>query len=260
MGEHIIDGKFQSDKYPNTPRGLIPFKATDTMAQDLLWEYAQRRRAVDAVFADDLEWVLRKAGYHPSERVEVPVMVPADMLDSFLTQKQVNQFHDLYQFLTDFMFYAEIAYEKHTGTLRAHRDRERESAAVTEREALEALSETWRMWWESQPEWSDISDTSETAFIDHTETVVARFFKEYLPEQLAALTAAPAITKARQMGDPRRLHAAPAEATEPMCDADKGCKPYAELSVKAYPAAKGVCSIHGGKFQPAERAEGGGAE
>mgnify|MGYP001614271270 CR=1 FL=1 len=33
------------------------------MSQDLLWEYAQRRRAVDAEFADDLEAALRIAGY-----------------------------------------------------------------------------------------------------------------------------------------------------------------------------------------------------
>lgn len=64
--EHIIDGEFQSDKYPDTPRGLIPFKATDPMAQDLLWIYAQRRRKLDAAFADDLEWLLREAGYEPS--------------------------------------------------------------------------------------------------------------------------------------------------------------------------------------------------
>ncbi len=64
-GEHIVDGKFQSDKYPDTPRGLIPFKASDPMAQDLLWEYAQRRRAVDAQFAADLEWILRRYGYEP---------------------------------------------------------------------------------------------------------------------------------------------------------------------------------------------------
>lgn len=34
-------------------------------AQDLLWEYAQRRRVVDAEFAADLETALRSAGYCP---------------------------------------------------------------------------------------------------------------------------------------------------------------------------------------------------
>ena len=63
MGEHIIDGEFQSDKYPDTPRGLVPFKCTDVMAQDLLWEYAQRRREIDPEFADDLEEALKLKGF-----------------------------------------------------------------------------------------------------------------------------------------------------------------------------------------------------
>jgi hypothetical protein len=62
---HIIDGEFQSDKYPTTPRGKVPLSTKDPTAQDLLWEYAQRRRAVDAEFADDLEFVLRAKGYMP---------------------------------------------------------------------------------------------------------------------------------------------------------------------------------------------------
>jgi hypothetical protein len=63
VGHHLIDGKFQSDKYPTTPRGKCPLSCEDPMAQDLLWEYAQRRRALDAEFADDLEQALRNAGY-----------------------------------------------------------------------------------------------------------------------------------------------------------------------------------------------------
>jgi len=60
---HIIYGEFQSDKYPNCPRGKVPLSVKDPTAQDLLWEYAQRRRAVDAEFADDLETCLRAVGY-----------------------------------------------------------------------------------------------------------------------------------------------------------------------------------------------------
>lgn len=66
MGEHLIDGEFQSDKYPETPRGLVPLKPTDPMAQDLLWEYAGRRRAIDPEFADDLEEALRLKGFSPT--------------------------------------------------------------------------------------------------------------------------------------------------------------------------------------------------
>lgn len=55
MGVHLIDGEFQSDKYPTTPRGKVPLSSKDATAQDLLWEYAQRRRSVDAEFSADLE-------------------------------------------------------------------------------------------------------------------------------------------------------------------------------------------------------------
>jgi hypothetical protein len=62
---HIVDGQFQSDKYPSCPPGKVPLSVRDPAAQDLLWEYAQRRRAVDAEFASDLEFALRNEGYVP---------------------------------------------------------------------------------------------------------------------------------------------------------------------------------------------------
>ena len=65
MGAHLIEGEFQSDKYPTTPRGKVPLSVKDTTAQDLLWEYAQRRREVDAEFSADLEAALNRAGYRP---------------------------------------------------------------------------------------------------------------------------------------------------------------------------------------------------
>lgn len=66
MGAHIVNGQFQSDKYPECPPGKVPLSVKDPTAQDLLWEYAQRRRSVDAEFADDLETALRAAGYVPN--------------------------------------------------------------------------------------------------------------------------------------------------------------------------------------------------
>jgi hypothetical protein len=69
MGAHLIEGEFQSDKYPTTPRGKVPLSVKDTTAQDLLWEYARRRRVVDAEFSDDLETALRAAGYEPPRSV-----------------------------------------------------------------------------------------------------------------------------------------------------------------------------------------------
>lgn len=62
---HLIDGEFQSDKYPTCPRGKVPLSVKDVTAQDLLWEYAQRRRPVDAEFAADLEIALKAKGYVP---------------------------------------------------------------------------------------------------------------------------------------------------------------------------------------------------
>lgn len=61
---HINElGQFQSDKYPTCPPGKVPLSVEDPTAQGLLWEYAQRRRALDAEFADDLEHALTMAGY-----------------------------------------------------------------------------------------------------------------------------------------------------------------------------------------------------
>lgn len=68
MSVHLNNaGEFQSDKYPTCPRGKVPLSVKDKTAQDLLWTYAQRRRAVDAEFSDDLEVALVIAGYEPPE-------------------------------------------------------------------------------------------------------------------------------------------------------------------------------------------------
>ena len=64
-GEHLVDGEFQSDKYPWCRRGFVPLKLTDPMAQPLLWEYAYSRSEVDLDFASDLQQALRNAGYEP---------------------------------------------------------------------------------------------------------------------------------------------------------------------------------------------------
>ena len=67
MGEHLIDGEFQSDKYPETPRGLVPLKPTDPMAQDLLAIYAYRRADKNKGFSEDLLEALRLKGYNPEQ-------------------------------------------------------------------------------------------------------------------------------------------------------------------------------------------------
>ena len=65
MGAHLIDGEFQSDKYPTTPRGKVPLSTKDKSAQDLLYEYASRREPVDAEFSDDLRAALGAGGFDP---------------------------------------------------------------------------------------------------------------------------------------------------------------------------------------------------
>jgi hypothetical protein len=60
---HLVNGEFQSDKYPTTPRGKVPLSVKDPDAQDLLWEYASRHEARDSEFAADLREALKRAGY-----------------------------------------------------------------------------------------------------------------------------------------------------------------------------------------------------
>jgi hypothetical protein len=77
MGSHIINGQFQSDKYPTCPPGKVPLSVKDPLAQDLLWEYAQRRRAEDMDFSNDLETALRAEGYVPKLKGHNAALVDA---------------------------------------------------------------------------------------------------------------------------------------------------------------------------------------
>lgn len=65
MGAHLIDGEFQSDKYPTTPRGKVPLSVKDPAAQPFLWEYAQRHRSIDAEFSR------RPGDRTPDRRIQV---------------------------------------------------------------------------------------------------------------------------------------------------------------------------------------------
>lgn len=66
MGNHLIGMEFKGDKYSWCPRGFVPLKLTDPMAQDLLFTYAKRRQKIDAEFSDDLIEALRLKNY-PTE-------------------------------------------------------------------------------------------------------------------------------------------------------------------------------------------------
>jgi hypothetical protein len=101
MGAHLIDGEFQSDKYPTTPRGKVPLSVKDKTAQDLLWEYARRRRAVDAEFSDDLEAALTLAGFEraPSHSVAVDGIQPEEGIE--LWGRAMRQEDGTYQCLAN---------------------------------------------------------------------------------------------------------------------------------------------------------------
>lgn len=69
MGEHIVDGKFKSDKYGWCPAGFFAMKFTDPNAQPLLWKYAESIQDDDLELASDIRDALERVGYvHVSER------------------------------------------------------------------------------------------------------------------------------------------------------------------------------------------------
>ena len=71
MGAHLIGGLFKSDKYEWCPAGFVPLKVSDKMAQPELWSYAQKRRAVDSEFGDDLEEALKLQGFERGDPIIV---------------------------------------------------------------------------------------------------------------------------------------------------------------------------------------------
>lgn len=101
MGSHInSDGKFQSDKYPTCPAGKVPLSVEDETAQDLLFEYAQRRRDVDAEFSDDLETALATAGYDAETHTSVD-----DLLEHIIRALHPQNSHtDTVSYLSEMLF------------------------------------------------------------------------------------------------------------------------------------------------------------
>ncbi len=62
VGDHLINGEFQSDKYPWCHRGFVPLKLTDPDARVVLRIYVELRRRgghPDTEFADDLEAAIK---------------------------------------------------------------------------------------------------------------------------------------------------------------------------------------------------------
>jgi hypothetical protein len=64
MGEHIVDGKFKSNKYAWCEPDFLALKFSDKLAQPLLAAYASLARANgDASLAEDIEARLADFGF-----------------------------------------------------------------------------------------------------------------------------------------------------------------------------------------------------
>ncbi len=73
MGHHLVDGEFQSDKYPWCKRGFVPLKLTDPDARAVLKEYALRREKVDSEFSSDLWTAIRiqEGKAYPGQKIKI---------------------------------------------------------------------------------------------------------------------------------------------------------------------------------------------
>ena len=64
--EHLtVSGNFQSDKSPWCAAGFVPIKVTDSLARDLLEEYAKRHASIDSEFSRDLREALERTPAKP---------------------------------------------------------------------------------------------------------------------------------------------------------------------------------------------------
>ena len=61
MGEHIVNGEFQSDKYPWCKPGFVPLKLSDSSCWPMLLDYAEVRKDIDPEFSDDLRTAVNDA-------------------------------------------------------------------------------------------------------------------------------------------------------------------------------------------------------
>jgi len=70
---HLTQRGVFRDKYDWCKKGFLALKFTDPMAQDLIDEYAYRRREIDIEFTEDVFTALHNVGYH-DEPIGNPVM------------------------------------------------------------------------------------------------------------------------------------------------------------------------------------------
>lgn len=128
MGSHLIDGKFQSDKYPATPTGFVPLKCTDKDAQPLLWEYAQRHRARDPEFSADLETALKNAGFTPETGEPVLIVRETILASSFLGA--IPSFIEILKGLGDIGIEITVACYDRVAAMAAHEKRVQANRSV----------------------------------------------------------------------------------------------------------------------------------
>lgn len=157
MGAHIVNGQFQSDKYPTTPPGKVPLSVKDPTAQDLLWAYAQRRREVDAEFSEDLETALKAAGFVPAKNLldefmaELPPAPPLEPLTD--EEREV--------FMNADLFSDDESYDS--------------GAAIAERERiLRIIEQNVRSWREYAPRWTPESTETVLLCADQIDHVIAK--------------------------------------------------------------------------------------
>lgn len=243
MGEHIIDGKFQSDKYPKTPRGLIPFKVTDPMAQPFLWAYAQLRRAIDAEFAEDVETLLREAGYEPSD-CEHPRGAYLQLRGYGSLLWTCRACGDLGRWVT-------------TGPEGPHMEWDGKPwrPALTAAPAVKpgGFCRACQRYETTEAHANELAQDARDDATPATEPTTGERYQRLAKRVLAKDFTEDDLQQVLAPGEP---------ATEPVCggklgDPQNECKNWSAESVAEAPILAEECRTHGGKFQSAERAESG---
>lgn len=92
MGAHLVNGTFQSDKYPTTPAGKVPLSVKDPKAQPFLWDFAEGHREKDAEFTDDLQMALLLHGHAPkSLRLPLLAELPEATRNKLLAKMEAER-------------------------------------------------------------------------------------------------------------------------------------------------------------------------
>ena len=94
MSSHLINGEFQSDKYPTCPRGKVPLSTSDPMAQELLWIYSISRQEVDPEFSKALQQALINDGFDVKDYRIRSILSFMDTLDELADGTPAKESHN----------------------------------------------------------------------------------------------------------------------------------------------------------------------